>query len=283
MLPEGWYFREDRIPLEAFGRFLEDRTGWDDTPPLRGDNTVLLGRHGEVSRRKRYGPGRKPLVVAVHGVLEDLSVPVEGTAQRALYEKNLDGLLRVISPRQGAFPVLRVYADGSRRTALCEVTNELTPAVNGYTYGAVSFDLIVPGSFWLDEDALSYELPYDVAGADAQTVEVYSLAGQTAPCADPVVTITGPCDSVSVADPITGSGFGFDALDAGQVLVVDAAAFSATLDGGSVLTDLDLYAGELLEISAAPTSDRGPDLVVTAPGKGSGFSVVIEARRAWLR
>lgn len=279
-MAEGWYI--DGVPLEGFGRVIENRDGWDDTPGVRGDNTVLLGRHGESPRRKKYGPGRKSLAMAVHGVNEDGSVPVEGSAQRALYEKNLDGLLRLIRPRPGFLPVLRVYADGSRRTALCEVLNPITPATLGFTYGQVSFELGVPGAFWLDEDARTYRVPFDVAGADAQEGEVYSLAGGTAPCSDAIVTVTGPCTSVMVRDSENGSGFAYGALTGGQTLVVDAGAFSAVKGASSVLTDLTIY-DELLELSPAPTENRGPSLVITAPGKSTGFKVVVQARRAWLR
>jgi len=282
MSAEGWYI--DGTPLEEFGRVIENRDGWDDTPPLRGENVVLLGRHGESPRRMKYGPGRKTLAVAVHGVNEDWTAPSEPGPQRALYEKNLDGLLRLIRPRPGMIPVLRVYADGSRRTALCQVINALTPSTNPheYTYGQVSFELNVPGSFWLDEDARTYRLPYDVAGPDVQTVEAYSLAGGTAPCSDAVVTITGPCDSISVRDAENGSGFSYGPLDGSDTLVVDAGAFSAVRNATPVLTDLTIY-DELLELSAAPTENRGPAVTISAPGKGPAFRVVIEARRAWLR
>jgi hypothetical protein len=100
MPAEGWYI--DGEPLESHAVVLENRTGWDDTPEVRGDDVELLGRHGRSWRRKKYGPGRKTLAVAVHGVDEAGLVPAEGSAQRARYERNLDALIRTFAVQASA-------------------------------------------------------------------------------------------------------------------------------------------------------------------------------------
>jgi hypothetical protein len=86
---------------------------------------------------------------------------------------------------------------------------------------------------------------------------VFSLIGQTAPCADPVVTITGPCTSVTVRDTETGSGFTYaTSMSGADTLVVDAGAFTAVLNptgaNTSVLTGVTMYDAQLLEIVPAP-------------------------------
>lgn len=280
-LVEGWYI--DGTDIQSYGTIIETRDGWDDTPPLRGENVVLLGRHGQYWRRKRFDAAKKTITVTINGVVDGWRIPETGLAQRALYEENLDSLIRLVSPGHRMLSVQRVYADGSRRTADCELTSALTPEVWGNTAGRVVLEFSVPGAFWRDADVRSYRVAYTVAGADAQTVEVYSLAGQTAPCADSVITVTGPCTSVTVRDALTGSGFSYGALTSGQNLVVDAGAFSATKAASSVLTDLTLFDGQLIEISPAPRTDTGPSLDITAPGKSGIFKVVVSARRSWLR
>ena len=292
-LAEGWYIDGVRLDRYAVvddnnGVSLNDRAGWDDVPGLRGENVTLLGRHGELWRRKTYGPGRKTLNLTVHGTSEDgWTVPSTDRLQRAAYEEALDALLRIFAPRHRLLSVERVHANGDRRQADCEVTSVIAPEAVGMTAGRLSVELVIPGSFWEDVDPISYRLPYNTTTGGSQDLEVYSLAGQTAPCADAVVTITGPCSTVSVNDTETGSGFTYAvAISAGHTLTVDAGAFTAVLDDGtpaSVITDLELADQQLLEIVPAPALDRGPEVTVVTTGASSGFTVVFETRRKWLR
>lgn len=292
-LAEGWYIDGVRLDRYAVvddhnGVSIDDRAGWDDTPGMRGGNITLLGRHGELWRKKTYGPGRRTLNLTVHGTGADgWSVPATDRLQRAAYEEALDALLRIFAPRHRLLSVERVHANGDRRQADCEVTSVIAPEALGMTAGRLSVELVIPGSFWEDVDAVSYRLPYNVVTGGSQDLEVYSLAGQTAPCADAVVTITGPCSTVQVHDTEIGSGFTYSvAISAGQTLTVDAGAFTAILDDGtpaSVITDLELADQQLLEIVPAPAIDRGPEVTVVTTGATSGFSVVFETRRKWLR
>jgi hypothetical protein len=282
---EGWYV--DGVSVEAYGTVLEDRNGWDDVPGMRGDNITLLGRHGQTWRRKRYDAGRKTLTIGVHGCnTTTWAVPNTGAKQRALYEKNLDALLRMFAPRHRLLDVERVHANGDRRRADCEVTSAFTPDIAGDSYGQVSVELAVPGAFWEDVDALSHRLAYDVAAGGTQTCEVYSLAGQTGYCTDAQIGVLGPCTTVTVRDVQTGSGFTYgDGLAGGQVLLVDSGAFTADVNGGpSVLTDLTLHSSPtLLEIGPAASTTRGPELLVTTTGAAAGFGVIVTGRRKWLR
>lgn len=281
MPAEGWYV--DGEPLENYGRVIEARDGWDDTPPVRGDDTTLLGRHGNRWKPKKYGPGKKTLLIAVHGVDEAGLVPDSGTAQRARYERNLDALIRTFAVRHRTLMVERVHADGSRRQAECEVTSAFTPAVTGDTYGLMSVELSVPGAFWEDVYAQTYTVPYDVTAGGTQTLEVFSLQGQTGYCADAVVTVTGPCSSVTVRDHETGAGFTYASALSVSPLVVDAGAFTATVGASSVLTSLALDGQQLLELAPAPQTYRGPTVDVTTTGASAGFSVSFSTRRKWLR
>lgn len=281
---EGWY--ADGEPWERFGVVIEDQQGWFDVPELRGSNSLVLGQHGERWRPKKRGVGRIPLTVGIHGCDEDWQVPAEGSAQRALFESNLEGFLRTVAYCHRQIDVERVHpmVNGStpRRRALCEVANAITPQMAGYTYGRVGLELIVPGAFWSDVDSTSYRLPYDPAGADEQALEVVSLQGQTGYCADAVVTVVGPCSSVSIRDEGTGLGFAYGALAAGEILVVDSEQFTAEVDGDSIITDLTIESSNLLEISPAPSEHRGPRVVVDAPGAAVGFDITLVTRRKWL-
>jgi hypothetical protein len=287
-LTEGWYV--DGEPVQAFGRIIEDRSGWEDVPAMRGSNVTLLGAHGDSWRRKRYDAGNKPLVIGVHGCdTTTWEVPSTGTAERALYESNLEGLLRLLAPRAyRQLDVTRVYADGSRRRAWCEVTGAITPDDAGNGYGQVSLELVVPGAFWEDVDEATYRLPYDTTLGGTQTLEVFSLAGQTAPCSDAQVTITGPCTSVTLVDSQTGSGFSYSSsLSSGDVLAVDAGAFTAALNptgaNTNVITSLGMFDQQILEVVPASESYRGPTVDVTPAGVSAGFTVTFVTKRKWLR
>lgn len=283
VLTEGWYI--DGVSVEAWGAVLTNRDGWDDIPAMRGSNTVLLGRHGEAWRRKLYGPGKKTLTIGVNGTTEGWRVPATGSAQRALYESNLDSLLRLFAARHRTLTVTRVYADGSSRVAECEVTSAITPQPEGFTFGKLSLELTVPDTFWADTEEQTYTLPYDVSAGGTQSLEVFSLQGQTGYCSDAAVTVTGPCSTVTVADAQTGVGFGYvGGLSAGQTLAVDCGAWTAVKSpAADVLTDLALTGAVLLEISPAPAERRGPSIDVTATGSATGFAVTLATTRKWIR
>jgi hypothetical protein len=285
MPAEGWY--ADGEPFERFGVVIEDQQGWYDIPGVRGDNATLAGRHGQLWRPKKYDVGRIPMTVGIHGANSDWSVPTEGSAQRSLFEENLNGLLRVIGVRHRQIEVERVHplANGStpRRRALCEVTGTITPQMTGYTDGQVSFEWVVPGAFFEDTDVTTYRLRYDHTGASEQLLEVYSLAGQTGYCSDPITTVTGPCTTVSVVDAETGAGWSYGALSGGEVLVVDAGEFTAVKGSTSVITALGIDSGNgLLEIGPAPSESQGPSVIVTATGMDSSSRISMQTRRKWL-
>lgn len=285
-LGEGWYI--DDVYLSDLGTLLDPHDGWDDTPGVRGENATLLGYDGVSWRPKLYDAGRKTITIGIHGADWDGQnwlVPATGSAQRARYEANLDALLRVIGVRHRPLVVERIYPDGSRRRADCEVTAPITPATTGNTYGQVQIELVVLDAFWEDSEELTSRLPYNVAGASEQRLEVYSLRGQTAPCGDAEVTITGPCTSVEIVDETTGRGFEYAAsLDADDVLVIQPdGMFGATKNDVSVITDVTFDGPTLLKLSPAPAPLEGPGVVVTAFTVSSGFTVTFRTRGKYLR
>jgi hypothetical protein len=287
---EGWYIDGERLDRWADvtsnnGVILENREGWDDAPGLRGADATLLGRHGSSWRRKRYEAAKRMLTLTVHGTDADgWTVPDSPRKQRAAYEEALDNLYRLFAPRHRLLDVERVHASGDRRRADCEVISPLTPAPIGMTAGRLTVELSVPGAFWEDVDALSHALGYDVSGPDEQELEVYSLAGQTAPCADAIIEVTGPCSSIAVHDTETGSGWTYaDTVEDDETLTVDCGVFTALLGATSVITDLVLADQQLLEIVPATVGHRGPYLTVDAADVSAGFRVVVTSRRKWLR
>ena len=278
--PEGWYI--DGVALAEHAQ-VEDYGGWDDTPAVRGDDVTLLGRHGDLWRRKRYGPGRKALRMVVVGTGPDGQIPHAGTAQRAAYESHLDEVLRLLAPRHRPLEVVRVYADGTRRVAQCDVVTAIAPEPIGLCAGRITVELSIPGAFWADVDATTYRMPLTTT-TGPQVVEAFGLSGQTAPCQDAVVAVTGPVVGVSVHDSLTGSGWSWPGtLVPGQVLVVDSGDWSATVDGASVLPDIAMQGQVLLEVSPAPSASRGPDLVVQWGGATTSSSMTVTTRRRWVR
>jgi hypothetical protein len=284
---EGWYVDGD--PLETLGgTAIEGQQGWFDTPGMRGDSIVLAGQHGERWRPKKFQPGVIPMTVGIHGALSDWSVPAEGTARRSLFERNLEDFLRRVVKTHRRSLVQRVHATRSgntpRRQALCQAANAITPQMTGYSYGAVSFEWQVPGAFWSDVDPRSQNLGYVVGGSAAQELELFTLQGQTGYCADSVITVKGPCSSVSVVDAETGEGWTYaTSIGSGVSLVVDSGEFSAFRGVTDVLGSLQFSGSgpNLLEIVPAPSESRGPKLRVTAAGVGAGFAVTAVTRRKW--
>lgn len=283
-MAEGWTI--GGVPLETIARTIDSREGWDDTPEVRGEDVTLLGRHGTVFRRKRYGPGRKTITLTLHGTDETGAVPAARSEQRRRYEAALDGVLRLVAHRSAPVLAERTYADGTARRALVECRQALAPVIVNDNVGRVVLELTVPGSFFEDSDATTYRLPATTS-ATLQRLEAYGLVGQTAPCADPVVVVAGPCTAVTIRDTATGSGWSWaGSLLIGQTLTVDAGAYTAVLDDGtpaSVITDLATFDGQILEISPAPSDVRGPSLDVTWAGATSASSIVMTTRRKWLR
>jgi hypothetical protein len=288
MPAEGWYV--DGVPFEEHGTVIEDVSGWFDAPAMRGEDDVLPGQHGERFRPKKFGPGRTPMRVAIHGVNSDWSVPDTGSSQRVLFERNLEDFQRRVLKAHRPLLVERVHAmrNGStpRRQALCQAINAVTPEMTGYTYGLVDFEWKVPGAFWSDVDATTQRLGYDLAGPAEQTLELFSLAGQTGYCTDSLVKVSGPFTSVSVRDAETGAGWAYEdavvPLPADQTIEVDSGAFTAGRGVQDILMDLDFAGPNLLEVVPAPSESRGPKLIVEATGTGPGFYVECVTRRKWL-
>lgn len=277
-MAEGWLV--DGVPLETARRTVDTRTGWDDLPGARGDDVTLLGRHGQRWRPKRHDRSRRTLAITLHGLDDAGRVPASAAARRAVIERELDDLARLLLVRHRPLLVERVHADGARRRALCDVTGALTPEHVTDDTARVVVELQVPGGLWEDVDATSLRLPLVTTG-DVQDVELWSLRGQTGPCPDAVVAVTGPCSSLTIVDAPSGTSLAWPVpVPDGSTLVVDLGATSALLDGVESVTTLTALD---LEVSPAPTADRGPRLQVTCPGAGGGTRVVVTARRRWLR
>ncbi|MBT0771805.1 hypothetical protein KIH74_22885 [Kineosporia sp. J2-2] len=282
---EGWWI--DGVYLGDIGTMIT-ADGWDDVAAERGDDQELLGLDGVRFRPHLTAAGTRTIQMGVHGARWDgfqWVLPASGTAQRALFEANLDRLLRLVGVRHRPLLVRRVYPDGSVRRAQCRVTGQIAPTRQGNSYGEVQFTLLVLGGFFEDVDELTSRLPYDTDGPSTQTVEVFSLRGQSGSCADAEISVTGACSSLSVVDAETGLGFSYaSALTSGQTLVVQPGGrFAATLAGASIITSIRFGGSRLLRISPAPDESRGPSLKITAPGKTSAFSVTVRSRRKWLR
>lgn len=277
----------DGVYLGDIGTMLT-ADGWDDVAPERGDDLELLGLDGVSFRPHLTAAGTRIVQMGIHGARWDgwqWIVPTSGSDQRALYEANLDRLLRLIGVRHRPIVVRRVYPDGSQRQAKCRVTGQITPTRTGDSYGEVQFTLVVLGGYFEDVDEITSRLSYRVAGPAQQTLEVFSLVGQTAPCADAEVTVHGPCASVSVRDAETGDGCTYPAaLLSSDVLVIQpGGAFRVLKNDTNVITACSFNGSRLLRISPAPDESMGPSIIVNAPGKAAGFAVSVRSRAKWLR
>lgn len=148
----------------------------------------------------------------------------------------------------------------------------------------------VPGTFFREAATNSADIGFN---ADLSLAEVASLSGSSAPVVDPVIRITGPCTSVLITDPQTGTGISWaGTLAAGQFLFLDPTTTRARISANS--TDwttggTDTSAGvsfpaagllQLWPVIGATLDSRKILINATGGGRSASTKIAIRAGRS---
>ena len=244
------------------------------TPPKRGDNLPVAGRHGALrTRRKRFDAGEVVLPMWVVGADEDGLPPTE-TSGRARFFANYDQLVRVFSA--DTVELVHTLPDGTSRRCIGEVTDTLDPEVRGSIPGGkFSVALQVPGAFWEDADTVATSRVHGVG-----THGCAEFAGATAPMDDLAVSFVGPANNPHVACGDVWVSY-LDVLDAGQSVTVDAGTWTITGSGVSADYGRLRYGGDTRWFVLDP-ADPAPQVTVSTTDAADSPQTVLTGRRKFL-
>lgn len=175
------------ISLDSMAYLLTDVSGLFTTPPKRGRNATVPGRHGSIRTvNKRYDEAEYILPLWVAGANPDGSIPT-GSSEAREFWKRRDELLRVL-----AAPTVLVQftrPDGLRVEARCEVAETLDFTRHGDEgLAEVKVVLTNTDAFWTDASPVTQ----NITGPTGTTQELTEFASASAPMTDLRVTFQGP-------------------------------------------------------------------------------------------
>lgn len=273
------------VVLNTLAKNIKSLTGRLRAPALRTENVTVPGRHGTIrTPNKRYEEGQIVLPMWVKGSDDD-----EGNISRSQFFENVDTLTQLFRPGAGLLSVIHTLPDGSQRRVLAECTEaiDMTMVAGGeYPYATFSVALRVPGVFWEDATASTFDVSNTFNG------DLTQLQGATAPIEDAVFVIYGPATSVTVEARYNGGAmddpqyFTYSGTIAtGQTLTVDCGTWKLTGAGGLAIDYTKMFhTGGARFLTLAPGPVGGsPQMKVTMAGSVGGTSKVrITARRKYL-
>lgn len=173
--------------------------GLDDVPDMVVEDVPRAQDHGVDPGVGYFGVGRKAVSMLVRTTAVDGTTASTPDGQRAIYDANLDTLMRVFYRRK-LLDVQRTLSDGTTRRADCRVVSGIQPKTVGLSAGMVAFDLQLPYSFW--------EATEDVEQFVPGTLSNYALVAfknATAPLNELEYDIIGPALNPRITDPETGA------------------------------------------------------------------------------
>jgi hypothetical protein len=262
------------VALDTYALLLTDVSGLMVSPPLRGENTTVAGRHGVLQRPgKRFAAAELVLPLWVNGARPDGSVP-SGSAAVEFFQRR-DELLQLLH----SDPLVLAYTrpGGVTVEGRCELVEALSFARAGVGAEAeVSVALTLLDPFWSDTEDSAQTI------TSGSPVELTAFAGSTAPIADARITFFGPVNNPRLAIGSRYVQFN-GVIGEGRELLLDCGHWRASSGAGDdwspPVTQIYREPGPAwLEIS--PSS--GP-LMATFTHSGSGSaSVEIAGRRKFL-
>lgn len=180
------------VDLSTLAYNVESLTGRLSTPPRRGNDVDVPGRHGTIrSPGKKYTAGTVVLPMWVVGS-DDGWFPVGVDNQELLY-KNIDTLTRVFG--SDTIELIHTLPDNSTRRIVGQVleTIDFTSQAGG-TRATFAVTLSTADPFW--EDVLDTTAIKSGTG----TWNVFEFFGATAPMDDLVIKFTGPCTNPRITN-----------------------------------------------------------------------------------
>jgi hypothetical protein len=277
---ESWTV--DGYNLSQYAHDIQTFDGLDNVPDLKGDDLDIPQRHGVLPGTLYFTEAHKIVSMIVNTADPVTGVdPTDLDQKRLNFDKNLDSLCSVFYRRQ-LLNVVRTLSDGSQRQAYCRVVSGIQPATLGLRGGQVTFDLMLPYSFWRD-NVVSTGGP--VVVADGTQVAFGNLNGATAPMNDLQYRIDGPVTNPKVTCPETGAWFKLTGvLTTGQYVIFDAGAMTVTGGGGFVVDMSQVsHGGDPRWLTVVPTHSGGSSLVFNGTGTSGATALSVTGKRAFLR
>jgi hypothetical protein len=271
------------VDLSSLVWNVTDLAGLIRTPPRRGENLTVAGRHGQLRRRnKLYDQNEFVLPMWVVGANPFTgSVPSNFEAGASEFLANVEQLVKIFTTETVVLDHTR--PDGSVRRAVCEVNQIFDPSriLGGPITGKIDVPLVMPDPFWTDVDET-------IQTFEAETMETLVLdafADATAPISDLTIEF-GPGSNPELSQLYAASYIAWDEIiDAGHKLILSTGQWAATPgDGTPWNPDLaKLRHGGLRGpwFQITPEPDGPPELIFTHTGGGT-MNVTITARRRYL-
>lgn len=258
------------VVLNTLAYNVESIAGRLRTPPKRGRNLVVPGRHGTIrSKRKKFDAGEIVLPMWVVGADEDRE-----NSNRELFFANWDMLTRVFTAEM--VELVHTLPGGSSRRVVGEVTSTLDPFTNGsIPVGRFSVALSVPGPFWEDADTLTTARMHGT-GMHA----LVEFASSTAPMDELTVTFEGPANNPRLQQGDVWVSY-LDVLAAGESVSIDTGAW--TITGNGVTPDYGKlrYGGDHRWFVLDPQAPA-PQVQVTTTDAGDDPQTVLTGRRKYV-
>ena len=278
---ESWTVDGQNLSRYAFD--IQTYDGLDVTPDLKGDDIDVPQRHGLILGTRYFTEAHKAVSMVVSPADSNTGVvPSNLNDQRANLSANLDTLLKIFYRRK-LLNVVRTLPDGSQRTAQCKTVAGVQPVNLGLSSAQVSFDLMLPYSFWRDVNNI---VQAKLVGATGAQLHFDQFDAATGPMSDLVYTIQGPITNPKITDLETGAWVQFTgaALAAGNTLAFDAWAMTVTGGGGFATPALSTitHAGDPRWLTAVPSID-GIVLQVDGGGITAATQLTVTGKRAFLR
>lgn len=271
------------VDLNSLVWNVTDLSGLIQTPPKRGENLVVAGRHGELRRKnKLYGPNEFVLPMWVVGANPANGVaPPDTQAQAQEFLARISELIKLFTTETVVLDHVR--PDGTTRRAICEVLKEFDPSriLGGPITGKVNIPLEMADPFW--SDLTTTTMTFNVA--NFTELELTDFAPADAPIAD-LTILFGPGSNPELAQNYVASYLAYDGIIAEDTTLSISTGQWAMLPGAGDPWDPSFQAlrhgglrGPWFQISPEPTG--APKLLFTHSGGGT-MSVTITAKRRYL-
>lgn len=276
---------------------LTTRTGWDSTPGLTGSNLVVPGRHGEIWRRKDFGPARMILDIYIHSVDKTGVVPV-GSNPEKQFKANLDTLFELFT-RQELIEVAKTEDPQSeyyyQKVNYAEVGIVLTPTYDdGPLPGAsLTVELIFPDPIW--KELVVKEYTGTPSATSGRNEVLTQLAGSTAPITDAIIIVIGPITNPRLDDGYSSTNQGYirysGTIAAGTRWRINCATFTSEVGAGllfnsgtgtNVMSNTLFGPGPRLFNLRPGPSGAAPSIVLTGTGMSSATQLNVQANRKFI-
>jgi hypothetical protein len=266
------------VDIGSYAYMTTDVSGLFTVPARRGEDDVVAGRHGVVTRpHRKFDAAEIVLPMWVVGALADGSIPVDSNEQDEFYKRR-DELLNLFYADNTVLAFTR--PDGTTRSTRVEVA-EVLDFTRRYAepLAQVSIALKLPDVFWRD----TAEVSQTITGATGTVEALTVFAGSTAPIADTRITFFGPVSNprISIGERwLQYNGI----ITAGRELILEAGSWSASSGAG------ELWAPNVRQVYREPgpawlelpPSQSPLQVTFTHTGGDVGASVEFAGRKAYL-